>query len=216
MTYEELIGIVDNILTNHQKANITTRELLEAHNAYRRTSGNMNILRDFLKKYNLQTIPDFNETWLDSPMILQEIPTKTTTPKRKLTPEERIERINRLSMIIKERLVDEKDITIDLSVFDNIADAIKDLPSLLNEDIPNKMKSILASRLGALENGINMIDSIIRKNKIINGTKAKNIIKYRQNKRKDMMLFQFQYMKLQQTRLNIEYESNRKVFINKW
>lgn len=181
MTYEELIGIVDNILTNHKKANITTRELLEAHNAYRRTSGNMNILRDFLKKYNLQTIPDFNETWLDSPMILQEIPTKTTTPKRKLTPEERIERINRLSMIIKERLVDEKDITTDLSVFDNIADAIKDLPSLLNEDIPNKMKSILASRLGALENGINMIDSIIRKNKIINGTKAKNIIKFIKN-----------------------------------
>ena len=50
MTYEELIGIVDNILTNHKKVNITTRELLEAHNAYRRTSGNMNILRDFLKK----------------------------------------------------------------------------------------------------------------------------------------------------------------------
>lgn len=131
MTYEELIGIVDNILTNHQKANITTRELLEAHNAYRRTSGNMNILQDFLKKYNLQTIPDFHETWLDSPMILQEIPTKTTTPKRKLTLEERIERINRLSMAIKERLVDEKDITTNLSVFDNITDAINDIPLVL-------------------------------------------------------------------------------------
>lgn len=72
MTIEELNKIVDEINANHTEHKTTPRELLEAFDAYRRTSGNIDYIDRYLKNHNIQANPSYHTGWIDKEITLKE------------------------------------------------------------------------------------------------------------------------------------------------
>lgn len=84
MTIEELNKIVDEIIANHTEHKTTPRELLEAFNAYRRTTGNIDYIDRFLRDHKLQTTPDYTTGWIDKEITLKEAQDKESEENKPL------------------------------------------------------------------------------------------------------------------------------------
>ena len=76
MTKEELNNIVTEITSHHTEYKTTPRELLEAFDAYRRTSGNVDYIDRYLKDHNMQTTPSYHTGWIDKEITLTEVQDK--------------------------------------------------------------------------------------------------------------------------------------------
>lgn len=168
MNAEELKSIVDDVILHHKEVKITPRDLLDAFNAYRRTSGNTRIIDEYLRSHNLQTIPNYNDVWwLDESVILKEIETRPVETEKKhakeLTPNERVNQIIDKSDSLKKKLVKIPKLNADLSDLEVIADKLHGVPELLlNDDITDKIKNILNYRLVAIESALNIIKIYIK------------------------------------------------------
>ncbi len=168
MNAEELKNIVDDIILHHKEVKITPRELLDAFNAYRRTSGNTRIVDEYLRSHNLQTVPNYNDVWwLDESVILKEIEIRPVETEKKhakeLTPNERVNQIIAKSDSLKKKLAKIPKLNADLSFLEVIADKLKGVPELLlNDDITDKIKNILNYRLVAIESALNIIKIYIK------------------------------------------------------
>lgn len=167
MTLEELNRIVDEIIIHHKETKITPRELLDAFNAYRRTSGNIRIIDDYLRSHNIQTVPNYNDVWwLDESIMLQEIPHEVSEGSKKtkvLSPNERYNRIIRKSNSLKEKLTKIRNLNADLALFENISIQLQGIPELLmSDEITDKIKNILNYRLGTIESSLKKIDTFSR------------------------------------------------------
>lgn len=84
MTIEELNKIVDEIIANHTEHKTTPRELLEAFDAYRRTTGNVDYIDRYLRDHNLQTTPDYTTGWIGKEITLKEAQSKETEANKPL------------------------------------------------------------------------------------------------------------------------------------
>ena len=183
MTIEELNKIVDEITTNHTDYKTTPRELLEAFNAYRRTSGKVGYIDEYLKNNNLQTTPDYHKVWwLDERIILQEIPADKPLvgeqKKKHLSNEERVQRIIHRVSSLKVRLEKLFNEDADLSAFGSITSSVQGLPALLsNNEIKDNMKVLIQDRLTDLENSISRIESNIKNKHKPNLQKIRKSIK---------------------------------------
>lgn len=179
MTIEELNKIVNEITTNHTEYKTTPRELLEAFNAYRRTTGNIRIVDNYLNSYNLMTRPNYNSVWLDENVILQEIqaePFPDAKRSKSKTPYDRIKRIINRCSILGVRVGKISNLNVDFSVFERIPDIIGNLPSLLsNDELTDKIKEVLIYRISEIETNLNKTDTYSQKGKI-NRTRLRNAI----------------------------------------
>ena len=180
MTLEELNRIVDEIITNHKEVKITPRELLEAFNAYRRTPGNIRIVDNYLKGHNVMTRPNYNSVWLDENIILQDIqvePSPDTKRTKQNAPYNRVKRIINRCAAFRNRIERISNLNVDLSVFGRIPNVVGELPSLLvNDELTDKIKEVLVSRLSEIESSLNKIETYSKKGRI-NRTRISNSIR---------------------------------------
>lgn len=170
MTLEELNKIVDEIVTHHTEYKTTPRELLEAFNAYRRTSGNVRYVDNYLKSHNIMTRPNYNSVWLDENIILQQILLESSTETKRTkqsTPHDRVKRIINRSAAFRTRIEKISNLNADLSIFERIPIVVGELPTLLiNDELTDKIKEVLSNRISEIETNLNKIDTYSQKGRI--------------------------------------------------
>ena len=183
MTHEELDNIIESVLTTHKEQTITVRQLLEAFNAYRRTSGNSRMIDTYLNNRNVRTVPYYNDVWwLDENIQLQEVPQEPLVKQKSqktLSPQERVDKIISKSRHLIERITKIKKADVNISTFaDTIGTLHSDLLNVLSDNnIAEKIKTILNYKLFSLEGNLNNIDSFSKKNHV-NLTRIKKNIKF--------------------------------------
>lgn len=84
-----IFEIVEQIKVDKQPRQITGRQLFNAFNFERRTSGNCWAVDKFLSDNSLMVEPHYNDVWIDDPIMLKHKPVATTS-----IPSDPIRRVN--------------------------------------------------------------------------------------------------------------------------
>jgi len=71
MAKDEFLELVKEIKENDKEFQITSRNLLNFFNCEKRTSGNIAYINRFLDEYQLETEPNYANTWIDGEIILK-------------------------------------------------------------------------------------------------------------------------------------------------
>lgn len=167
MTISDLNIIVDEIITQHKEIKTTPRELLEAFNAYRRTTGNIRTIDNYLKSHNIMTRPNYNSVWLDEGIVILEIPAETPSGTKKETPYNRVKRINNRCSTLRPRIEKISNLSVDLSILGRIPNVVGELPSLLaSGELTDKINEVLIFRISEIETSLNKIDTYSKKGRI--------------------------------------------------